>query len=208
MIGRQDQANHQYDITDFWAAFDADNLPEVSFLKAPAFQDGHAGYSDPLAEQQFVVGIINRLQNSSEWNDTAVLILWDDSDGWYDHQMSPIVSQSATAFDALNGPGLCGGVNAATKPVQGRCGYGPRLPLLLISSFAKTNFVDHGISDQSSVTRFIEDNWLGGTRLGGNSLDKQAGSLFNLFDFRGHNGRLILDPITGERVGGDGDDDR
>jgi phospholipase C len=209
LIGRAgDQANHQYDLTDFWAAFNADNLPEVSFLKAPGFQDGHAGYSDPLAEQQFIVDVLNRLQNSREWDDTAVIILYDDSDGWYDHQMSPIVSQSATAFDALNGPGLCGGPNAATNPVQGRCGYGPRQPLLVISRFAKFNFVDHSITDQASVVRFIEDNWLGGARLGGNSLDKEAGSLFNLFDFRGHNGRLFLDRFTGERVGGDGDDDR
>ena len=51
MIGKTDQANHQYDLTDFWAAVDAGNQPAVSFLKAPAYQDGHAGYSDPLDEQ-------------------------------------------------------------------------------------------------------------------------------------------------------------
>src|SRR5262249_123972 len=55
MIGRQDQANHQYDITKFFTAADAGNLPAVSFLKAPAFQDGHAAYSDPLDEQTFLV---------------------------------------------------------------------------------------------------------------------------------------------------------
>ena len=46
MIGKTDQANHQYDLTDFWAAVDAGSMPAVSFLKAPAYQDGHAGYSD------------------------------------------------------------------------------------------------------------------------------------------------------------------
>ena len=51
MIGHTDQANHQYDLSDFWAAADAGNLPAVSFLKAAAYQDGHAGYSDPLDEQ-------------------------------------------------------------------------------------------------------------------------------------------------------------
>jgi phospholipase C len=40
-----------------------------------------------------------------------------------------------------------------------RRGYGPRLPLLLISPFTKTNFVDHQVTDQSSILRFIEDNW-------------------------------------------------
>src|SRR5579883_1903436 len=48
MIGHTDQANHQYDLTNFWQAADSGHLPAVSFLKAAAYQDGHAGYSDPL----------------------------------------------------------------------------------------------------------------------------------------------------------------
>jgi phospholipase C len=50
-IGQTDGANHQYDILDFYAAVQAGNFPSVSFLKAPGYQDGHAGYSDPLDEQ-------------------------------------------------------------------------------------------------------------------------------------------------------------
>jgi phospholipase C len=46
-IGLTDQANHQYDLADFWSAVDAGNMPAVSYLKAAGFQDGHAGYSDP-----------------------------------------------------------------------------------------------------------------------------------------------------------------
>src|SRR5262249_25138215 len=49
MIGHTDQANHQYDLSDFWEAVAAGNLPAVSYLKAPGYQDGHAGYSSPLA---------------------------------------------------------------------------------------------------------------------------------------------------------------
>src|SRR6267143_2054351 len=71
-------------------------LPAVSFLKARAFEDGQAGYSDPLAEQRFVVGAINRLQARPEWRETPMIIAYDDSDGWYDHVMPPIVSQSNT----------------------------------------------------------------------------------------------------------------
>ncbi len=52
-IGTTDTANHQYDLSDFWAALDAGNMPAVSFLKAPGYEDGHAGYSDPLDEQHF-----------------------------------------------------------------------------------------------------------------------------------------------------------
>jgi len=61
-IGQTDPANRQYDLSDFWAATNNGNLPTVSFLKAPGYQDGHAGYSDPLAEQTFLVNTINQLQ--------------------------------------------------------------------------------------------------------------------------------------------------
>src|SRR6185295_5105273 len=74
-IGRQgDAANHQYDIKDFFTAVQTGNLPTVSFLKAPAFQNGHAGNSDPLDEQAFVVQIVNFLQTRPEWASTAVVI--------------------------------------------------------------------------------------------------------------------------------------
>ncbi len=198
MVGRQDQANHQYDLIDFFAAADAGNLPAVSFVKAAGFQDGHAGYSDPLAEQTFLVETINHLQSLPEWRSTAIIIAYDDSDGWYDHQMGPIINQSDTAEDALTGPGACG--TSAPGAFQGRCGYGPRLPLLVISPFAKKNFVDHSTTDQSSILRFIEDNWKLG-RLGNQSTDAIAGSLNNLFSFGRHrSGRLLLDPATGQTV--------
>ena len=64
----------------------------MCYLKAPGFQDGHAGYSDPLDEQTFIVNTINFLQKQPEWSSTAVVITYDDSDGWYDHQMGPIVN--------------------------------------------------------------------------------------------------------------------
>jgi len=190
MIGVQgDAANHQYDINDFYTAVGAGNFPAVSFLKAPGFQDGHAGYSDPLDEQQFVVHVINFLQSQPAWSSTAVVIAYDDSDGWYDHQMSPLVNQSATASDGLTATNACGagtgalpGAYAAAVHAQGRCGYGPRLPLLVISPYAKSDFVDHSITDQSSIMRFIEDNWLDGARIAG-SFDAIAGSLDNMFDF-------------------------
>jgi phospholipase C len=210
MIGRSDQANHQYDVIDFWNAVNADNLPAVSFLKAPGYQDGHAGYSDPLAEQQFLVTTINKLQQMRAWNDTAIIITYDDSDGWYDHVMPPIVSQSNTAQDALTGPGACG--TAPPGALPGRCGYGPRLPLLVISRFAKPNYVDHEITDHTSILRFIEDNWQLG-RIGSQSFDEKAGSLLGMFDFEREHGQdaenriLLLDPSTGLSTHGHGNGD-
>jgi phospholipase C len=195
-IGQSDQANHQYDMSDFWAAADAGHLPAVSYLKAPGYQDGHAQYSDPLDEQQFLVDTINHLQALPDWKDTAVVIAYDDSDGWYDHKMSPIVSASATPADALNGPGTCGNT---TQPVNyaARCGFGPRLPLLVISPYAKANFVDHTQTDQTSILRFIEDNWRTG-RIGDASFDDRAGLLDGMFDFTAPTQpALMLGPQTG-----------
>src|ERR1700687_6179384 len=59
-----DGANHQYDLTDFFTALNEGRLPAVSYLKAGAYQDGHAAYSDPLDEQIFVVNTINALMQS------------------------------------------------------------------------------------------------------------------------------------------------
>ena len=102
------------------------------------------------------------------WNSTAIFITYDDSDGWYDHQMSPIFNQSNGANDGLTGPGNCG--DGSKNQFQGRCGFGPRLPMIVISPYAKVNYVDHAVTDQSSVLRFIEDNWNLG-RIGSPSLD-------------------------------------
>jgi phospholipase C len=208
-IGNAGPANHQYDIQDFFTAVSAGNFPAVNFLKAPAYQDGHAGYSDPLDEQTWIVSTINFLEGTPYWSSTAVVIMYDDSDGWYDHVMGPIVNTSTGLADTLTAPGFCGtaatslpGVNVTANPhALGRCGYGPRLPLLVISPWAKQNFVDHSVTDQTSIIHFIEDNWLGGQRLGSGSFDGIANSITQMFKFTAirSNGTLILNPTTGEK---------
>ena len=244
MVGKTDQANHQYDLN---ALFTINNvsgaasqtyditgfqpgvtLPAVTFLKAPGFMDGHAQYSNPVLEQRFLAQVINAVMKSKYWRDTAIVIAYDDSDGWYDHVMPPIANPSAlttglaASSDALTAPGMCGVPMAGA--VMGRCGYGPRLPLLVISPFARENYVDHSVTDQSSILRFIEDNWdLGRIDQAapkavaqGGSFDQVAGTLDSMFEFgrdegrgddrdrdddgRGRNRVLILDPETGEVV--------
>ncbi|HEX6540030.1 MAG TPA: alkaline phosphatase family protein [Candidatus Dormibacteraeota bacterium] len=212
--GNGDGANHQYDLADFWAAVDNGNMPAVSYLKAARFQDGHPHNSDPEDEQQFIVSTINKLQKTKDWKSTAVVIAYDDSDGWYDHVLAPVVMQSQTptsppsgfeALDQLTGNGLCGS-NPKRVPTtstgtleQARCGYGMRQPLLVISPYAKENFVDHSTTDQSSVVKFIEDNWLHGERIGNGAADAFAGTLNTMFDFSNNgNDKLFLDPVTGE----------
>jgi phospholipase C len=199
MIGKQDQANHQYDLSSFYSALARRQLPAVSYLKASKYQDGHAGYSDPQDEQEFVTHILNELQRSLDWPSTAVVIAYDDSDGFYDHVMPPVVNSSASAQDALNGPGKCGNGSPAGG-YEDRCGYGPRLPLLVVSPWARHNYVDHTITDQSSILRFVEDNW-GLGRIGDGSFDARAGSLAGMLEFGPRhrtNERLFLNEKTGE----------
>jgi phospholipase C len=231
-IGHAGQANHQYDLADFYRALKANSLPAVSYLKAPKYQDAHPGNSDPTIEQTFLVTVINAIEQSPEWKDTAVFIQYDDSDGWYDHVAGPIVNHSAnnngSAADdtdtnandsfvpvlplststtpanagSITTSGICG------KPAQGglagRCGYGPRLPFLVISPWAKHNFVDHTLTDQSSSLKFIEYNWdlesIDGQEQvdGQGSFDRLAGPVLNMFDFGGStNGKPLLLNLNG-----------
>ncbi|MFB9682567.1 phospholipase C [Amycolatopsis plumensis] len=196
-IGQTDRANHQYDISDFNDSLQAGSMPAVSFLKAPEYQDGHAGYSDPLDEQQFVVGEINKIQQSPDWKSTAIVLAYDDSDGWYDHQRSPIVNGS---HDASQDQAICTAKATTVGTYADRCGYGPRLPLLVVSPFSKVNHVDHTLTDQTSVLKFIEDNWFTG-RIGDSSFDTRANSLTGMFDFWWPKARKVtLDPKTGAVV--------
>jgi phospholipase C len=226
-IGHDGPANHAYDIQDFQTAVSAGNYPAVSFIKLPAFQDSHpgGGESNTLDEQAGVVDLINFLQEQPDWDSTAVIIAYDDSDGWYDHAFAQPTSRASfsqvpvikgglqtSLTDALNGNGNCGIPNAPGtslptgihgQGVNGRCGPGMRQPFLLISPYAKKNFISHVFSTQASIPQFIEDNWLNGERLGQGSFDndRQTGSIMDMFDFSQKPGRkLILDRTEGTVV--------
>ncbi len=194
-IGHAGRANHNYDLTDFDATLKADNLPAVSFLKAAEYQDGHAGYSDPVDEQHFLVKEINALQQSPEWKSTAVVVAYDDSDGWYDHVTSKVLNGSKDSTLGSNGKALdsamCQSGPAAAGGYKNRCGPGTRQPLLVISPYSKVNKDDHTATEQTSITKFIENNWRTG-RIGDASFDQRAGSLTGMFDFRHPNNKQVL----------------
>jgi phospholipase C len=168
-----------------------------------------------------------------------VIVNYDDSDGWYDHVPGPILNPSHSVADNLNNtvfdvaddgtsglclaqqdkkkgppaspPGPSAGSGGSLAGEQGRCGFGPRLPMLVISPWAKTNDVDHNLSDQASIINFVEYNWhLPG--IGGSfdkildPLDAQEGVKFDLggmFDFSAppNNTPYVLNPSTGEQTG-------
>jgi phospholipase C len=210
-----DTANHQYDTSDFNSLLGAinhgylspDRLPALSFLKAPGYEDGHAGYSDPIDEQQFVTTEINALEHTPDWSSTVVFITYDDSDGFYDHVYSGVHNPSNTSGvaappgpqDFLTATGVCGsGKRLADE--QGRCGYGPRLPLLVISPWAKPGHIGNELTDFTSIIAFVEDNW-SLPRIPG-SYDSIAGSLNSMFDFgQKPDPTLYLDPTTGQPAG-------
>jgi phospholipase C len=197
-----ERVDHQYDLSWFNQAVEAGNMPQVSFLKPPAAENGHAGNSDPLDEQKFLVEEINKIENSQYWKNTAIFIAYDDSDGWYDHQVGPTLFPSHTAGDALTGTGACQFTNAGSVVEHdNRCGLGPRLPFLLISPYAKSNYVDNTLTEQSSIIKFVEQNW-SLPSIGAGSEDVDSGTVDNMFEFGNAQRapKVILNETTGEVV--------
>jgi phospholipase C len=205
-IGYTDQANHQYDMSYFSDALDGAggaSLPAVSYLKPPAYENAHPGNSDPLEEQQFDVNTINSIEKSKYWSSTAIIITYDDSDGWYDHVTPPVINGSDTSLDTS----VCSSVPTTVSSQQARCGFGDRIPFIVISPYTRDNYVSSNMTDTASVVKFIEDNWLRGQRIPG-SYDAVSGSIDapgGLLDFnvRPHFQPVILNPTTGAVVGGD-----
>jgi phospholipase C len=205
-IGYTDQANHQYDLSYFNDALDGQGgaqLPSVSYLKAPEAQDGHPGYSDPIDEQKFLVNTINSVEKSKYWASTAVVVTYDDSDGWYDHQAPTIVNGSN---DATQDAAICTSVAVSIGSANDRCGYSQRLPFVVISPYTRDNYVSSNQINTASVVKFIEDNWLHGESIPG-SFDASSGSLDGhggVLDFNGkpHFTPLILNPTSGAVVSG------
>jgi phospholipase C len=197
-IGLTDRANHQYALNDFDETLKDGNLPSVSYLKASTAQSGHPGESDPLDEQKFIVNTINQIEESKYWSSTAIVVTYDDSDGWYDHQAPTLLngSDNSTIDTAM-----CENTAVTVGTGSGRCGYSQRLPMLVISPYTRTNFVSNAKTDTTSVVNFIENNWLGGERIPG-SFDATSGSLVgpnSLLDFQvtPNLTPVILNPTTG-----------
>jgi phospholipase C len=211
--GEFDTANHNYDVSWFNqlvssihnGTLSASHLPAVSYLKAPVYQTGHPATSDPIDEQNWLVNEVNSIEQLPTWDSTAIFITYDDSDGWYDHQYSGVSNPSDTTADSLTGKNACGTVPSGQTTVplynqEGRCGFGPRLPLIVVSPWAKQNYVSHAMTNQASIVKFIEDNWSLGQIPG--SFANISTSVDDLFNFNATRSELarpvFLDPTTGE----------
>jgi len=124
--------NVQHGLSDFLAAAKAGTLPAVSFLK-PGDDDSHPGYSSLAAFETFLKNAVSAVQsNKKEWASTAILVTWDESGGYYD--------------------------SGYIQPVS-FFGDGPRVPMIVVSPWAKRGQVDHTYTDHVSILKFIEANW-------------------------------------------------
>jgi acid phosphatase len=124
--------NTQNDLSDFISQATNGTLPAVTFLK-PGDDDSHPGYSTLAAFENFVARAIAAVQNNpAEWRSTAIFITMDESGGYYD--------------------------SGYIQPVS-FFGDGPRVPLIVVSPYAKRDVVDHTYTDHVSILKFIEANW-------------------------------------------------
>jgi phospholipase C len=188
-------------VSDFSEALKDGNLPSVSYLKGTTEESGHPGESGPLDEQKFIVNTVDSIEESKYWSSTAIVITYDVSDDWYDHVVPKIVngSRDPALETAMREPApvVIGNYNA-------HCGYGQRLPLIVISPWTRENYVSDNLTGTTSVVRFIGDNRLHGERIPGSydsisgSLDAPGGVLD--FNVRPHYQPVILSPGTGAVV--------
>jgi phospholipase C len=139
------------------------NLPAVSWLIPDVAVSEHPVAASMCVGQNWTVKVMNALMQSPDWKHTAVVITWDDFGGFYDHVPPPHVDL---------------------------WGFGPRVPMLLISPWAKPGFIAHDTLEFSSVLKMIETIWDVPPLT---ARDRSAGDMLNLFDFTQRpNPRLVL----------------
>jgi phospholipase C len=123
-------SSHIVDLSQYYVDLQNGNLPAVSYI-VPSGASEHPP-SSLMSGQRFVKSIIQELMRSTAWDSSAFMLAYDDWGGWYDH----------------------------VKPIQvDEYGYGPRVPVLLVSPYAKSGYIDNTVLDFTSMLKFIERNW-------------------------------------------------
>ena len=107
------------------------NRPAMNILG----DDDHPGYSDSQLSESLVAKVVNTVARSPYWEDSAIIVLWDDSEGFYDHVPPPQFEEC---------------------PDKEPCGDGPRVPLILISPYAKSGGVVPDPGDHVSFAKFLD----------------------------------------------------
>jgi len=151
--GTMERAAHLKDEADFLKAVDNGQLPAVAFYKPIGELNEHPGYADVVTGERHIAELFAHIEHSPQWQDTAVIITYDENGGFWDH---------------------------VAPPVKDRWGPGTRVPTIILSPYAKRGFVDHTEYDTTSILKLIE-NRFGLLPLG--ERDAKAGDMRNAFDF-------------------------
>lgn len=123
---------HLQDFSNFTARLNSGSVPAVSFIQPTGNHSLHPGAGNVTRAAQWLDDFIRSVQNSNIWAETAIVVVWDSSGGWYDHVPPPAVDGQ---------------------------GFGPRVPMMVISPFAKRNYISHIQMDATSILKFIQWNW-------------------------------------------------
>jgi phospholipase C len=128
-------SSHEKDFTmgRFAASLSSGSMPAVVWIQPKPEHSMHPGAGDIANSIEWLDDLIQTVQASSVWSSTAIIVVWDESGGWYDHVPPPQLS--------------------------GTIGLGARMPVLVISPMAKTNYISHQQMDFVSILRFIQWNW-------------------------------------------------
>ncbi|HOY78480.1 MAG TPA: phospholipase C, phosphocholine-specific [Hyphomonadaceae bacterium] len=189
----------------------AGTLPQVSWVIAPSFDSEHPGPSSPAQGADYIARVLDCLtSNPDVWARTALLVNFDENDGYFDHMPPPAPPAKDAAGKMLGGStvdtaGEYHLVRAASEKTSERdnlmdrpYGLGPRVPLYVISPFARGGFVNSEVFDHTSVIRFCETRF--GVAEPNISPWRRAvcGDLTSCFDFKTPNEAVAELPATAE----------
>jgi phospholipase C len=173
--GTDGRAQHLKDESEFYYDITNNALPAVSFVKPLGAENEHPGYTDAARGEMHAAQLVDLIQKSPAWQDTAIIITYDENGGFWDHVAPPKVD---------------------------KWGPGSRVPALIISPYAKKGYVDHTQYDTTSILKFIENRY-GLAPL--TSRDAGVNDLSNAFNFRqvpsGGAGQPASLPNTGGDAG-------
>jgi phospholipase C len=135
---QQDHQMHNIrPLHSYFAAARAGALPSVAWI-IPSSADSEHPPASVHQGQAYVTALINAAMKSPDWDTTAIFLTWDEWGGFYDHLVPPRADRN---------------------------GYGLRVPLIVISPYAKTGYIDHQVLSSDAFLKFIEDDFLNGARL-------------------------------------------
>jgi acid phosphatase len=151
--GTRQITQHVKDEGDLLASLENKTLPAVSFVTQLSAYDEHPAHATVLQSEEHIADLIEQVKHSPEWKKTAIIVSYDDFGGWYDH---------------------------VPPPEGDRWGPGGRVPMLVISPYARKGYVDHTTYNTTSILRFIE--WRYGLKPLAER-DAEANNLLAAFDF-------------------------